>query len=101
MPLASTRCSRRYPASPPSPGRSRELPGGLTNRNYKVTTPDGTFVARVCSDGGELLAIDRDNEYRNSVTAAAAGVGAPVIEYLPDRGVLVLRYIDGPHLHQC
>jgi thiamine kinase-like enzyme len=73
----------------------QELPGGLTNRNYKVTTPQGTFVARLCSDGGELLAIDREREYRNSVTAAAAGVGAPVIEYLPNSGVLVLRYIEG------
>ena len=33
-----------------------ELPGGLTNRNYKVSTPDGTFVARMSSGGSELLA---------------------------------------------
>jgi thiamine kinase-like enzyme len=83
------------PSIAAEPRSVTELPGGLTNRNYKVTTPDGTFVARVCAGGGELLAIDRDNEYRNSVTAAAAGVGAPVIEYLPDRSVLVLRYIAG------
>ena len=85
----------QVPSLAAEPRSVQELPGGLTNRNYKVTTPDGTFVARVCSDGGELLAIDRDNEYRNSVTAAAAGVGAPVIEYRPDRSVLVLRYIPG------
>ncbi len=85
----------RVPSLSAEPRLVQELPGGLTNRNYKVTTPDGTFVARVCSDGGELLAIDRDNEYRNSVTAAAAGVGAPVIEHLPQHGVLVLRYIPG------
>jgi thiamine kinase-like enzyme len=72
-----------------------ELPGGLTNRNYKVTTPDGTFVARVSSGGSELLAIDRDSEYRNSVIAAAAGAGAPVVEYRPEDGVLVLGYIEG------
>jgi thiamine kinase-like enzyme len=72
-----------------------ELAGGLTNRNYKVTTPDGVFVARVWSGGGELLAIDRDNEYRNSVTAAAAGIGAPVVEYRPQDRVMVLRYIEG------
>jgi thiamine kinase-like enzyme len=85
----------QVPSLAAEPRSVTELPGGLTNRNYKVTTPDGTFVARVCSDGGALLAIDRDHEYRNSVTAAAAGVGAPVIEYLPDRGVLVLGYIEG------
>jgi thiamine kinase-like enzyme len=72
-----------------------ELPGGLTNRNYKVTTPDGVFVARVSSAGSELLAIDRDCEYRNSVIAAAAGAGAPVIEYRPGDRLLVLGYLDG------
>jgi thiamine kinase-like enzyme len=77
------------------PRTVRELPGGLTNRNYKVTTPDGTFVARVWSAGSELLAIDRDAEYRNSVIAAAAGAGAPVVEYRPADGVLVIGYIQG------
>ena len=72
-----------------------ELPGGLTNRNYKVTTPAGAFVARLSTGGTELLAIDRDCEYRNSVTAAAAGAGAPVIEYRPQDRLLVVGYIDG------
>src|ERR1700724_3442324 len=72
-----------------------ELAGGLTNHNYKVTTPDGTFVARISSAGGELLAIDRDCEYRNSVTAAAAGAGAPVVEYRPADRLLVIGYIEG------
>ena len=72
-----------------------ELSGGLTNRNYKVTTPEGTFVARISDGGSGLLAIDRDCEYRNSVTAAAAGAGAPVIEYRPGDHLLVLRFIEG------
>jgi thiamine kinase-like enzyme len=77
------------------PRSVQELPGGLTNRNFKVTTPAGSFVARVASGGTELLAIDRDHEYRNSVRAAAAGVGAPVVEFLPELGVLVLRFLTG------
>jgi thiamine kinase-like enzyme len=72
-----------------------ELPGGLTNRNYKVTTPDGAFVARISEGGSELLAIDRDCEYRNSVTAAAAGAGPPVIEYRPGDRLLVIGYLEG------
>src|SRR5690242_3869633 len=72
-----------------------ELTGGLTNRNYKVATPAGEFVARMWSAGGDLLAIDRDHEYRNSVIAAAAGVGAPVIEYRPQDCVLVLGFVPG------
>jgi thiamine kinase-like enzyme len=72
-----------------------ELPGGLTNRNYKVTTPEGSFVARISSSGTELLAIDRDREYQNSVAAAEAGAGAPVIEYRPQDSLLVVGYIEG------
>jgi len=72
-----------------------ELPGGLTNRNFKISTGNGAFVARVATGGSELLAIDRENEYRNSVRAARAGVGAPVIEYARQAGVLVLGFIEG------
>jgi thiamine kinase-like enzyme len=78
-----------------TPRTIRELSGGLTNRNYQVTTPDGTFVARISSGGSELLAIDRDCEYRNSVIAAAAGAGAPVFEYRPQDRLLVIGYIEG------
>jgi thiamine kinase-like enzyme len=60
-----------------------------------VTTPDGTFVARISSGGSELLAIDRDCEYRNSVAAAAAGAGPPVVEYRPQDRLLVIGYIEG------
>jgi thiamine kinase-like enzyme len=82
-------------------GRPRtvtELPGGLTNRNYKVVTPAGAFVARLSSDGSELLAIDRDCEYRNSVTAAAAGAGPPVVEYRPQDRLLIIGYLPGSTL---
>jgi thiamine kinase-like enzyme len=88
----------RLPSLAGQPRRVTELPGGLTNRNFKVTTPDGRFVARLFADDGELLAIDREHEYRNSVIAAAAGVGAPVIEYRPADRVLVLGYLDGKTL---
>jgi thiamine kinase-like enzyme len=84
----------RVPALTGAPRTVSELPGGLTNRNYKVTTPDGSFVARVWSRG-DLLAINRDHEYHNSVAAAQAGVGAPVLAYHPGDRLLVLRYIDG------
>jgi thiamine kinase-like enzyme len=75
-----------------------ELPGGLTNKNFKIRMEKATYVARVASGGSELLAIDRGREYRNSQRAAAAGVGAPVIEYVPQVGVLVIGYIEGTTL---
>jgi thiamine kinase-like enzyme len=72
-----------------------ELPGGLTNRNFKVATPEGAIVVRIWGRASGALAIDRDHEYRNSVIAAASGVGAPVISYLPEESALVIGYIEG------
>jgi thiamine kinase-like enzyme len=77
---------------PCTAGRPRtveDLSGGLTNRNLKVTTPDGTVVVRIPADGPSLLGIDRDHEHANSVAAAAAGVGAPVLHYRPGSGLAV------------
>jgi thiamine kinase-like enzyme len=79
-------------------GRDREveeLSGGLTNVNLKVTTEDATVVVRIAQAGSELLAIDRQAEHANSKAAAEAGVGAPVLEYIEDPGLLVIGYIEG------
>ncbi|WP_327085696.1 choline kinase family protein [Nonomuraea sp. NBC_01738] len=85
----------RVPLLCAGPRVVEELPGGLTNRNYKVSVPGGAYVVRIPASEGELLAIDRDNEHRNSVAAAEAGVGAPVHAYLRDLGVLVVGFIPG------
>ncbi|MEP7091677.1 MAG: phosphotransferase [Nocardioidaceae bacterium] len=75
-----------------------ELPGGLTNQNLRVTTAHGDYVVRRFRGDPELLVIDRDAEHANTVAAAAAGVGAPVVDYRPDLGVLVIGYLDGTTL---
>ncbi len=75
--------------------RVEPLEGGLTNENCKVTVGDRAYVVRRWSDDGELLSIDRDNEHENSVRAAAAGVGAPVVAYLPEHGALVIEFLEG------
>lgn len=72
-----------------------ELSGGLTNRNLKVSTSNGTYVARISSNESELLSIDRRAEYENSKIAAEMGVGAKVIDYLPNQGLLVIGFISG------
>lgn len=71
------------------------LEGGLTNTNFKVSTPDSCYVVRLFPEDTSALAIDRDREYRNSVTAADSGVGAPVIAYAPEHHVLVVGWLDG------
>ncbi|HEV3132006.1 MAG TPA: choline/ethanolamine kinase family protein [Acidimicrobiales bacterium] len=72
-----------------------ELAGGLTNRNLKVTTPEGACVVRISSPTSGALSINREHEFRNSVIAAASGVGAPVLSYLPEEAALVIGYIEG------
>jgi thiamine kinase-like enzyme len=73
----------------------KSLSGGLTNINLQVSTPTGEYVARISSNSSSLLSIDRDAEFANSKIAAQVGVGAPVFDYLPDFGVLVIGYIPG------
>jgi thiamine kinase-like enzyme len=75
---------------------SAPLPGGLTNRNYRVITAEGRrLVVRLSSAQGELLAIDRDAEFANSTAAEDAGVGPGVLGYVPDQGALVIEWIEG------
>ena len=71
------------------------LPGGITNRNYKAVTPRGTFVVRLSDEESSLLAIDRVHEHRNSLAAAYAGAGAPVVDFIPGAGVLVVGFLEG------
>src|ERR1700712_4373778 len=77
------------------PREIEDLSGGLTNRNVKVTTPDGVYVVRVSEDNAEDLDIDREAEAANSRAAAEAGVGAPVFASRPDLGLLVIVFLDG------
>jgi thiamine kinase-like enzyme len=72
-----------------------ELPGGLTNTNYKVDVAGRSYVVRVSGKDTSLLAIDREHEHHNSVAAAEVGVGAAVVDYLPERSILVLEFIAG------
>jgi thiamine kinase-like enzyme len=72
-----------------------ELDGGLTNQNLHVVTDDHDLVVRVFRGDAALLGIDRDAEHHNTRAAAEAGVGAPVVDYLPDLGVLVIGFVQG------
>ena len=71
------------------------LAGGLTNTNYKVTTPEGCFVIRISGKDAGLLAIDRENEAHNTRCAAESGVGAPFVAAVPEHDALVLEFLEG------
>jgi thiamine kinase-like enzyme len=71
------------------------LVGGLTNTNYKVTSPAGCYVVRISGKDTSLLAIDRENEVHNTIAAAETGVGAPFVAAVPEQDALVLGFLDG------
>jgi len=79
--------------------RVTELPGGLTNRNLRVTTTDDgdplDLVVRCSASDAGLLGIDRDAESVNTAVAAETGVGPRVVEYRPDLGMLVIEFLSG------
>ena len=44
------------------------------------------------------MGIDREQEYLNTRAAEHAGVGAPVVDYSPELGILLLGYLEGTTL---
>lgn len=80
------------------PGRSvrvEPIAAGLTNQNYRVEVDGVPHFVRLPGRSTDLLAVDRGNELHNTRAAAAAGVGARVIDHDPASGALVLSWIDG------
>jgi len=71
------------------------LEGGLTNFNFKVSTPERIAVVRLSSSDGDLLAIDRDAEQVNSRRAADSGAAPAVLDHLPDHQALVVAWVEG------
>jgi thiamine kinase-like enzyme len=74
-------------------GRYAPLNGGITNRNFRVDTHEGTFVLRLAGTDTELLGIDRTAEVEAAHAAAVSGVGPEVVAVLD--GGLVTRFVPG------
>src|SRR5262245_16589772 len=78
------------------------MQGGLSHHIYRVTVDDASFVLRVLdpavSEAG--LGIAPADEIENTVRAARSGVGAEVLEVLPDVPAIVLSYLPGRTLGQ-
>jgi thiamine kinase-like enzyme len=77
-----------------------DLPGGLTNRNLRVTTATNDVVVRVFGAESHLLAIDRMAECANSLAAAESGASPRVLEFIPHENLLVIEFVPGRTLTQ-
>jgi thiamine kinase-like enzyme len=75
--------------------RAVPIEGGMTNRNYRVSTNTGDYVVRISVRETGELGIDRGNEHHNSRLAAHVGVGAPVLARVKNPEALVVRFVEG------
>jgi thiamine kinase-like enzyme len=76
----------------------RPLSGGITNRNFVVSTDHGEYVVRIPGERTALLGIDRAYEAEAARRAADLGIGPAVLGMLESVGTLVTELVDGHHL---
>jgi thiamine kinase-like enzyme len=72
-----------------------ELPGGITNHNYRIDLDGEIYVVRIAGERTDLLGIDRETEHACALAAMKAGVGVQVIGFVPERNALVTRLAPG------
>jgi thiamine kinase-like enzyme len=66
--------------------------GGMTNRNYKVTVGEESYVLRLAGAGTSEY-IDREAEAHNAKVAAEAGVNAELLFFDLASGTMLCRYV--------
>ena len=71
------------------------LPGGITNRNFRIEIDGGVFVVRLPGERTELLGIDRAGEAAASYLAADIGIAPAVRAELLGVGTLVTEFVGG------
>jgi thiamine kinase-like enzyme len=73
------------------------LPGGLSHHIYLVSAEEDRYVLRVLqpavSEAG--LGVPPEAEVENTLAAARTGIGATVVEVLPDVPALLLEFLPG------
>ena len=75
-----------------------ELSGGLTNRNYKVVTPDGTTSCAAAAATPRCSASTATPSTTTPARRTTAGSAREVFDYRPDLGMLVIGYLPGRSL---
>ena len=72
-----------------------ELSGGITNKNYKITVDDESYVLRIGGNETKYLGIDRKIEYECSLLASKIGIAPEPTAFLEPEGYIVARFISG------
>jgi len=70
-----------------------QLSGGITNKLYRIRSKKGDCTVRIYGDKTDLF-IDRNCEIQAQTEMAKIDVCAPLVKYLPERGVTIVEFID-------
>lgn len=69
------------------------MPGGLTNKNFKISLLDGTVVAVRLAGKGTASYINRPAEKHNATQMASIGIAPEIYFYDPKSGSQLCEYI--------
>lgn len=75
------------------------MPGGLTNKNFKLTLDDGTFIAMRVAGYGTASYIDRPGEKHNASLMASIGIAPEIYYYHTETGSQLCEYIEADTMH--
>lgn len=67
--------------------------GGMSNKNFKVTLSDKSYVLRIPGNGSDGMVI-REFEEQNSIMASKMGINPSIRYFNPKTGVKLVDYID-------
>jgi thiamine kinase-like enzyme len=75
-----------------------ELSGGANNLNFRVVIDGVDHALRISDYDGERMGGTRENGFEVQSTAAAGGIGAPVLAYCAPEGHCIASFIPGEAL---
>lgn len=75
------------------------MPGGLTNKNFKLTIQDGTEVAVRVAGQGTYKYINRPGEKHNASMMASIGIAPEIYYYDPSTGSQLVEFIKADTMH--
>jgi len=95
LPLEPAQALGLVPGMDAASFRIQPMSGGLTNRVYKLTSDKATFVLRLNAHHTDAFELDRVTEIGILSHASAAGLAPRIVHADRDKGILLLRFIDG------
>ncbi len=67
--------------------------GGMSNKNFKVTLDDKSYVLRVPGNGSEGM-VERTNEEFNALEACKLGVNPEIRYFNPENGIKLADFVE-------